>query len=615
MASMGDAAGQIDVDLAQRTTGSMFRDPNDWNLEKLRRLVYMDRIIPPQTTMNFMDCMYEGFLPGGGRTSFPAIYHDEVPLWNLPYSHWAPAPWNSMKYSLMDKLSGEYSKNGPAIPMPSRVQPLKARLWSGMVPMTGVRWKEKKLDDPDNYMGFFDLMLDILKIFMWFNDEQVQNAFRHGFNWLSDEYGKFETAINARRERNGISERVNITGQWAEYMEAIFTTMTNRTYNWLLQRVDEVQTKSLDEYKAAIDNAGNDVTAITAAGKVFFERVQDLNLLITRLDFTLFMPMEGYKGHTPAYGVRNLPLAVRQDVYYRIADSKSWESHEPFANDENRNVGLCDRDALLKYFRESRENRASIRKEFRGEPKKLGAEHWVTILKSRIDWYLSHGGDPERQTWGFVCYRLTYRQTPEEWIRFREKLEADLLKSGEWVEGADKVKATGGIQWLDGQELGISEGDIIAARRHFATFPMTPSFMRRMWKMDFLVVDPQSYDSYMSSMSERDESKPYGDMGGHVRLVDTAVYDPQLIKEVSPGFTGDFKVLTTLVFDELYPLLVSLTQRPLDLWPLARLHPHSTYVGQTVQSQEDEWELQRDLKANMLSSFFNYLRMQQGRED
>ncbi|KAF2105255.1 hypothetical protein BDV96DRAFT_509681 [Lophiotrema nucula] len=591
MTSSRAGINAVNVDLAERTMNDMFGDPGDWNLQKLRGLTVR------------------------GRTKYPLMRDDEVPLQNMPFSAWAPPPFDRINHSIMDQLITGFNSTNTVVPFPARLQTLKARLWNGMVPMTGVRWKEKRLDDPKNFQQFFDLMCETIMIFAFLNEPGVLERMQHGFNWLAREYEDYGAAINARREQKGIRERLDITSMWAEYMEALLTTMATRTHQWLVERVDEIQKKSKTEYEAAVAAVGNDLAAVTSAGKAFFERIQDINLALSRADFVLFIPMDGFSGHDISTGVRDLSLAVRQDLYYKLSDARLWERHMPFVEQTDRETGLRDPKAVTAWFHESRDNRAAIRNDLRGTPKRLGEAHWITILRSRIDWYLKHGGDPTRQTWGFVCYRLTYRQTDLEWARFKEKLEADLMKSGEWTNGAESVKATGGLQWLDGREIGIAEGDIAAAKRHFATFPNTRDFMRRMWKQDFLAVDMQSYLSYShpedGQRPEREEGKPYGDMGGHVRLVDTAVYDIQLIKETSPGFKGDFKVLTTLIFDEVYPLLASLAQRPRDLWPLARLHPHSTYVGPTVRCQEEEWEMQRSLKEMMMGSFYNYIRNRQ----
>jgi hypothetical protein len=84
-----------------------------------------------------------------------------------------------------------------------------------------------------------------------------------------------------------------------------------------------------------------------------------------------------------------------------------------------------------------------------------------------------------------------------------------------------------------------------------------------------------------------------------------------MIAATSPGFIGSFNVLTSLLFDEVYPLLASYAIRPREMWPLARLHPEQVYVGPTVASQEREWELARRDVKNRLQGFLKYIEMKQ----
>jgi hypothetical protein len=71
----------------------------------------------------------------------------------------------------------------------------------------------------------------------------------------------------------------------------------------------------------------------------------------------------------------------------------------------------------------------------------------------------------------------------------------------------------------------------------------------------------------------------------------------------SPGYKGQMKVLSTLIFEELYPLLATLSVRPFGLWPAARLHPREVYVGTTDASQEGWWEFHRIEQAAAMRFF------------
>lgn len=131
----------------------------------------------------------------------------------------------------------------------------------------------------------------------------------------------------------------------------------------------------------------------------------------------------------------------------------------------------------------------------------------------------------------------------------------------------------------------------------------------RLWTNDFLVIDEQSYRSH--TQPEPEEKCPplpfgpcFGDRGGHVRLVDTLEYNQQMLDAESPGYRGELKVLSSLVFEDLYPVLATMALRPSNLWPLARLHRREVYVGHTIPSQEAWWEFNRINTA----PFFDWIR-------
>jgi hypothetical protein len=138
-----------------------------------------------------------------------------------------------------------------------------------------------------------------------------------------------------------------------------------------------------------------------------------------------------------------------------------------------------------------------------------------------------------------------------------------------------------------------------------------------MWSQDFFAIDAQSYSSYAKPKPEETRPPPpfrsgFGSNGGHVRLVDTAygMYPQHHIDATSPGYKGELKVLSTLVFEEVYPLLATHSLRPLELWPLARLHPREVYVGTTDHAQEAWWEFERLDRVGPLISMFDDLRKQ-----
>lgn len=93
----------------------------------------------------------------------------------------------------------------------------------------------------------------------------------------------------------------------------------------------------------------------------------------------------------------------------------------------------------------------------------LFQEPWITASLSRIQ---NASKRNEVEIHGLVVYRLTYGQTETEWMGFVEKLEAHISGWDEGQTGSDAIKPHLRLQWLDGNELGIPEGDIEAAKRY-----------------------------------------------------------------------------------------------------------------------------------------------------
>lgn len=585
----------------------------------------------------FGDYAMGGIRPRGGKPSFPLLSREEWTFLNIPYNRWAPAPYNILSYSCYDRLmplvTGQNLDElgySPRVDVPARLRPLKAKLQLGMAPISHDRWLERKMDEPANYRNLFELMKDVIKLFQWFNNDQVIRVTRDSFNWMVDRHVEFERAANLRREQSGISERLNMAGMWAEYWSDTWTTMSDKTHRWFVDRVDEVSSRAFAEYNVAIIAAWGDEAKIGEAGKKYYECVQDLRALITSIDYTIGIPMTGFKGYSDTGDITDLSISERQDMYRDIMSSMPFEhqaaildaqdkaeaeerANPPSFAEQMDIMGQLTKPAhprfrdtknLLGHYEEGKRNRDETRMTLRGEPELPEQEHWITILRERMDWYLQNNyrteEDRKMHKWGFVLYRLTYDESEEEWASFMEKFTKDISRSGQWIAGADKIIERAGVTLIDGRDHGIPEGDIEAAKRHFkTTYTMLPT-LGRMWTQDFLVVDKQSYRSYTEPLKEEIRPPPpygpgFGCNGGHVRLVDTT-FD-QLPKDMldsqSPGYKGQMKVLSTLVFEELYPLLATLSVRPFGLWPAARLHPREVYVGATDASQEGWWEFNR----------------------
>jgi hypothetical protein len=240
--------------------------------------------------MHFGDYATTGRLPDGTQSSLPLMTLEEHGLLYTPYHRWAEGPTKIKDTSCEDALAplfgapfeGTDLKIAPYTDFAAKLVPLKAKLWQGMAPMSRDRWLQKKMDDPANWRTLMELMNDILLLYRWWNLEIVQTSMRAGFNFMVDKYVGFATALNDRREKNGIPERLDLAAMWAEYFQARISAMTEKTHRWLVDRVEEVQSRAFAEYTAALENAGDDKEAAGIAGKKYYECVQDLNSMITK---------------------------------------------------------------------------------------------------------------------------------------------------------------------------------------------------------------------------------------------------------------------------------------------------------------------------------------------
>lgn len=134
---------------------------------------------------------------------------------------------------------------------------------------------------------------------------------------------------------------------------------------------------------------------------------------------------------------------------------------------------------------------------------------------------------------------------------------------------------------------------ILTIQRHFQNFVRSPEKRKRVWHICFLVVDSECFNSYMTPSPPYFPGETwtsYGDYGGFFKLIDTTSYDPGLIAKQAPGYKNESKVLGSLIFNDLYPMIVSLVQRPRDLWLYDMWHPNQVYVGPCVETQEQDWE-------------------------
>ncbi|KAF2644443.1 hypothetical protein P280DRAFT_171618 [Massarina eburnea CBS 473.64] len=570
-----------------------------FHIESIRNLKVVEPLIINNTLYYFLDYIFEGKFPHSGqKTTRFLLTEDEVPLQVKPYSVWAASPYNSRTYTLQERLLK--APDHCCVSIDRKTSLLRARLWMGLVPMSGGRWKEKRLDDWRNWQSVFEFCHEVLRVFTWLGDPDIQRVLQTHFNYVAAELEVFQDAINARRAQRNVQERVDLKILWLEFITSTFQAMVTRTHTWFHDRVHECISAAQAWYEDQVreHGAANSYQAAKKCGECW----SDLSRLLNVADFTIMMSLDGFTGFTASSRDSKtvgsmLPLPLRQDRRKELEAATSWPAAEESVNDIEGTRLTPERFRAV--LNEGIAKHEEIRKQMRGNAITLGVQHWITIIHSRTKWSLDHGG-PQDQRWGLVAYLLTHTPTQEQWTAFLTRLYADFAKSGQWIEGFDEVKVRMDLQWIDGKSSGIPHDDIESAKRHFLIFRNSPRMRRRNWAQDFIVIDTSSFNSYMtplpSSLPRTPPLSPtttipsQGDFGGFVKVIDLSPYRVEVIAETAPGFKNELKILGSLVFEELYPLLIGLCLRPKDLWAGGAMwHPQQVYVGIPTPSQEKGW--------------------------
>ena len=131
----------------------------------------------------------------------------------------------------------------------------------------------------------------------------------------------------------------------------------------------------------------------------------------------------------------------------------------------------------------------------------------------------------------------------------------------------------------------------------------------------FLAVDSASFASYTTDAYSAATCVVLpGDFAGFVLAIDPS-FDPKegsSRPDESPGYSGQMRILGSLIWGDLYAQLESQSARLEDLWPLAMHHPNQVYVGPTVPLQVFNWRTQNAGRWNALSELVQYAKRKMG---
>ncbi|KAM0545760.1 hypothetical protein ACHAPJ_011184 [Fusarium lateritium] len=548
------------------------------------RLWITDRILEPQTIPHFFEFLMCGNLPGDRKTARPLLTNDEVLSITKPPSEWAPAPFNEKTRSTSEWIGvriGSYEDSSRLWPIAKELHAMKSRLWEGMPPLSDRRWKDLELDKPENFPTAYRYIVGVIEAFAYLNSPKTKADLRTTYNLIWDHLKEFQDAINAKRRSDatdGVYQRVSVTGLWYQFIRAHYDSMVDSAHHWVIEHVDQLREQVVQElanhYPSEPNHFDDKQWELT-------NKIHDLTENAAQADYTIFLPTDGYKGdslpakeHEPftaahGGGFRENPIRWSANLSWRASDYgkrlrflSRKEQYDHYARHEFRildsSVPVNDPARMLITVLSQIDAQTQTRQELRGYPQPPELDHWIEYARRLPNLRL-----------GFVAYRLCHKHDSELWDDFKAKFEADIADWGRGKTGIDDVRQACKIHWIDGRESEIPDGDIEAARKHFELELPDLQVHERV----FLVVDEATITSYL---------KPTKDAEKFVLAVDVNYEATDGKNDESPGYQGQLRILSSLLWDELGALLIRQGAFLDNLWPMAMSDPESIYRGPKV---------------------------------
>ncbi|KAI8673236.1 hypothetical protein NCS55_00642800 [Fusarium keratoplasticum] len=469
-----------------------------------------DLPLEPQMVAAFLSFARGGHLPEGRQTILPLATKEELTNMTKPYSQWAPAEYHHLGQAAVTSIASRLNltKDDEKLPpIATELYTMKKRIWEGIPPLSERRWKELDLDNTWNFPMACRYIVAVIDVFQYLNEGWMKKAMRTVYNRIWDDLHDCEEAINACRRlaaNGGDFKEISLTALWYQHTKSHFDSMCEMAHGWVTEHIQRLLQPVLDQL------ASHSPTHESEADEVQWDltnKIYDLLVNGAYADYTIFLPMEGYKGSNiplqrplgsePPGGFREEPISFSLHLLKRKSDYmgrwyylKRKEEYETYERVGISPIGLESNDTvrLLIGCHSQLDAQAQCRRELRGEPQELDLDPWLDLTKT----YLGYG----HRRCGFVAYRLCHSHTLEAWNDFKAKFESDIFDWGRDVKGIDDVRAACKIHWLDGQELGIPEGDIEAAKKHFHKH-IDSEDARGAHKSAFLVIDEHVVKSYL----------------------------------------------------------------------------------------------------------------------
>ncbi|KAK0713455.1 hypothetical protein B0T26DRAFT_648853 [Lasiosphaeria miniovina] len=554
-----------------------------WRSQSDREYIVADTALPVSTLSKFYQFLASHRLSNGQLLAMPALSPDDLRKFTMPFNEWAPPPFNnntirsdSASNRLIMSISGLDQLFGMDLVDPE-THHIKQRQWLGLVPLSDRRWAEKQLDAPENFDRALEHVMKAATVYFSLpgSIRKMRRAFTNAHNVLTH----FDTVLDAH---------YNTTATGPPSPVPHLPSLASPTSG------PSSSSPTWSPSAAALTPGPLTTSKPSPQQDALFTQYVRLANVVAYVDVATLVPLAGYVVSLPHWRAAVSPpirlLAYQKRLVYLVRETLTAEitAHPPIYSGE----GTWSLDAVVGPLRLQREAYARGRRELWGQPAPWREEMCIGSLKLWME--PARVGTPAKyDSWGFVGYRLWYRQSAAEWERFISKFNHDVAGWGAGVAGVDEVKSRAEIRWVDGSEHGIAEGDVEGARQHFKTLQEsgcgglnTPPA--------FLVADQMSIDAYLQD--------GYAVPGQGRQLIDEADLAPFVtlaaatkpeanrpgpISGSLPRFDGTVRVLGSVLLDDVWHSVPHLSVE--DLWRIAVLHPSEVYVGVVTESQVKNW--------------------------
>ncbi|KAH9906789.1 hypothetical protein F4778DRAFT_723352 [Xylariomycetidae sp. FL2044] len=568
--------------------GKHFCPAEKWRLSvyaESQTLWVVDRTLEWQTIGQFLlAAMAKTPLPNGESINHPLNKHDWFMI-TKAYSDWVVDSEDpTVPIEQIQLLVGSMTEGTKRLQIISKeLQGMKSRLWEGIMPLSARRWREKKLYEAENFPEACRILSMVVNVFIYLNSDPVQAALRETFVLIDSVLRTFEGALNTKRALEG-QPHVEVSNKWHQFVRAKYEVMVNRSHSWVLGHLDHMKGLVLERMAAtATLRSETETSAFDDEMMKHMDMWQDLSEITSQADYGILMPMHGYAGSDvslalPKYNFRTQPLRAAPSLGQRNEEYHQRRGHLTLRMQIDAiaaGVGqpeLSDTEKTMRSLREQDIAQKQVRAEIRGEPAQYNGEPWARLIR-------------DFDEWGFVVYRTCYSCSADEWIKFREKFEADQADWGSELEGVERIRKRSKLHWIDAKNLEIDGSDMDALRRSFGEFTEADDFPPGFPRDMFLVADEASVASYLKSQSE---CSPSGDDENFICVVD-AKTDPEKTlprPQETPGYGGTMRVLGSLLWDDVSAQVASYALWLDKLWPLAMNRPSQVYAGPVTQVQD-----------------------------